>query len=155
MTAHHHHNRLLIADDDPIGRAFLADNLAADGYNPMCAEDADAALHLLARQFDGLLVDVNGGTLAVIDTVRNAGRASVDPMLPIVALTSHREEHHRLRLLDRGADDVLAKPYSYPELRSRLAALLRRANARRAPQLLSAGSLRLEVDARRVWVGET
>lgn len=58
----------------------------------------------------------------------------------------------RTRLLERGADDVIAKPYSYPELRARLAALLRRSQVRRAPHVLRAGSPRLDTRSRRANV---
>jgi len=57
-------------------------------------------------------------------------------------------------VLDRGADDVLAKPFSYPELRARLAAVLRRADRRRAPRLLRVGELTVDVVARTVRVAE-
>jgi DNA-binding response OmpR family regulator len=99
-------------------------------------------------------VDVNEDTLGLIDSIRQEGRSGVDSQLPILVLTSHPGELHRTRLLERGADDVLCKPYSYPELRARLGALLRRAHARRTPQVLRAGSLRLDVRSRRVWVGQ-
>jgi hypothetical protein len=101
-----------------------------------------------------LIVDVNGDTLGVIDAIRDKDRPDIDPDLPILVLTSHTDELHRTRLLERGADDVLSKPYSYPELRARLGALLRRADARRTPCVLRAGSLRLDVRSRRAWVGE-
>ena len=72
--------------------------------------------------------------------------------MPILVLTSRVEELHRIRLLDRGGDDVLAKPYSYPELRARIAALLRRADARRTPRLLRAGTLAIDLASRVVRV---
>ncbi len=133
---------------------FLANNLEADGYRRVCAADTSEALELLSATLDALIVDVNGDTLGVIDAIREQTHPDVDPHLPILVLTSHSSELHRTRLLERGADDVLCKPYSYPELRARLGALLRRADARRTPQLLRAGSLRLDVRSRRAWVGE-
>jgi len=145
---------VLIAEHDDVSRLFLADNLQADGYWPVCAADTAAALELLSGTPDALIVDVNGDTLGVIDAIREQIRPGVDPQLPILVLTSHTGELHRTRLLERGADDVLCKPYSYPELRARLGALLRRADARRTPQVLRAGSLRLDVRSRRAWVGE-
>jgi DNA-binding response OmpR family regulator len=135
-------------------RKKMADNLKADGYRPACAADTAAALGLLSDGPDALIVDVNGDTLGVVDAIREETRPGVDPQLPILVVTSHSSELHRIRLLERGADDVLCKPYSYIELRARLGALLRRAQARRAPQVLRAGSLRLDVRSRRAWVGQ-
>jgi DNA-binding response OmpR family regulator len=145
---------VLIAETDDVSRLFLADNLEADGYRPVCAADTGEALELLSETPDALIVDVNGDTLGVIDAIREQTRPHIDPHLPILVLTSRAEELHRTRLLERGADDVLCKPYSYPELRARLGALLRRADARHTPHVLRAGSLRLDVRSRRAWVGE-
>ncbi len=146
--------RVLIAEQDPIALTYLADNLAADHYEPLCAPDTAAAVELLGGPLDALLVDVNGDTLGVVDAIRGETRSGIDPQLPILVLTSNADELHRTRLLERGADDVLCKPYSYPELRARLGALLRRAQARRQPRMLRAGTLRLDVRSRRAWVGE-
>jgi DNA-binding response OmpR family regulator len=146
---------VLIAEHDNPVRQFLADNLQADGYWPVCASDGDAALELLAGSLDAMIVDVNGDTLSVIDAIRRETVPAIDPQLPILALTSDAAELHRTRLLERGADDVVCKPYSYLELRARLGALLRRAHARQRPQVMRAGSLRLDVRCRRAWVGNT
>lgn len=103
----------------------------------MCAADTEAALELLAGHPDALIADVNN-TLGLVDAVRGETGPWVDPQRPILVLTSDAGELHRTRLLERGADDVLTKPHSYPELRARLGALLRRARARRAPLVLRA-----------------
>ena len=71
---------------------------------------------------DLILADVNGNTLALVDQRaqrRAAGCAPRAPDTPVIALTSHGDEVHRVRLLERGSDDVIAKPFSYPELRAR------------------------------------
>ena len=76
-----------------------------------------------------MIADVNGDTLTLIDAVRGAdGLASrIAPDTPLIVLTARSDELARIRYLDRGGDDVLAKPYSYSELRARIRALLRRA----------------------------
>lgn len=58
---------------------------------------------------------------------------------PVIVLTAHPEELHRVRLLDRGGDDVIAKPFSYPELRARIAAVLRRTAPRQPQPVLNRG----------------
>ena len=64
------------------------------------------------------MVDVNGDTLAFVDAVRSAdGLASrIDPDTPMIVLTGNAHAPHRVRMLERGRDDVVAKPFSYPEL---------------------------------------
>ncbi len=146
---------VVIADQDESTRLFVADNLQADGYRSVCAGEAAAALRLLRDGPDALIVDVNGETLGLLEAIRGQHDALADPQLPILVLSSHTDELHRVRLLERGADDVVCKPFSYPELRARLAALLRRADARRAPHVLRAGALRVDARSRRVWLGET
>src|SRR3712207_8174902 len=53
----------------------------------------------------------------------------VDPALPVLVLSGRGEELDRVRGFDRGADDYVVKPFSYPELRRRIEALLRRARS--------------------------
>jgi DNA-binding response OmpR family regulator len=138
------------------GCVFLADNLTCDGYHVWTADSRDEALTILAvEHLDVVVVDVNGRTLDLIDAVR-AGAAlagRLDPETPMIVLSSRTDDLHRIRVLDRGADDVLAKPFSYPELRARVAAVLRRTDQRRAPRLLRVGELTVDVVARTVRVG--
>ena len=126
---------ILIVEEDEATRAFLADQLTCDGYEILLANSRRHALHLLSSHHPQLvLADINGDTLGVIDTIREPTDPGVDPQLPILVLTSHTAELHRTRLLERGADDLLCKPYSYPELRARLGALLRRGTPAARPR---------------------
>ena len=52
-----------------------------------------------------------------------AGRA--DPDVPLIVLTRDADRPQRIRVLERGGDDVVRKPFAYPELRARIAAVLR------------------------------
>ena len=152
-----HTHTILVAEEDPATREFIADNLTADGYDVLVAEDRPKAIALLAvKHPDLVVVDVNGETLALLDAVRSAdGLASrVDPDTPVIALTGRSDAIHRTRLLERGGDDVIAKPFSYPELRARIAALLRRAEARSAPRLRRIGPLTIDVPGREVRVDD-
>jgi DNA-binding response OmpR family regulator len=147
---------VLVADETDESREFLAANLTADGYRVRTAGSCEKALAVLTVDaVDVIVVDVNGNTLGLIDAVRSgdgfAGR--VDPNIPMIVLSARVDELHRIRVLDRGGDDVLAKPFSYPELRARIAAVPRRADARRAPRLLRVGALSVDPVARTVRVG--
>ena len=131
---------ILLAEEDPLSRSFLSEQLSFDGYEVIEADSRAKALAILGtRQPDLLIADVNGETLSLIDAVREAdGLASrIDPGTPMLVLTARAEELARVRYLERGSDDVLAKPYSYTELRARVRALLRRsrhaAGGRRGP----------------------
>ena len=149
------HIRILLADEDEITRVFLADNLTADGYRVATAVDRNDALHhLQATGADLILADVNGHTLSLLDWVRSADPAlrAIASDTPVIILTSHPDELHRVRLLERGGDDVIAKPFSYVELRARIAAVLRRTAPRQPTPVLSAGPLRLDPHNRTVTI---
>jgi two-component system OmpR family response regulator len=68
-------------------------------------------------------------------------------------LTARGELAARVRGLDSGADDYLAKPFSFDELFARLRALIRRGAPER-PTLVHCGDLRLDPATRRVWRGD-
>ncbi len=59
-----------------------------------------------------------------------------------------------MRLLERGSDDVIAKPFSYPELRARVEAVLRRTAPRQPGAVLTAGPVRIDRRRRTVTVGD-
>jgi DNA-binding response OmpR family regulator len=112
---------ILIVEEDSATRSFLADQLVADGYEILLAENRQHALHLLAtHQPQLVLADINGQTLGLLDTVRSGDglAGEIDPNTPMIVLTTRANELERVRVFDRGGDDVVSKPFSYPELRA-------------------------------------
>ena len=82
---------ILVCEEDAATRAFLADNLTADGYHVLSAgTKAGALAELETSQPDLVICDVNGDTLELIDAVRGAdGLAShIDPDVPLIVLTA-------------------------------------------------------------------
>jgi len=147
--------RVMVAVDDSVGRAMLIENLEADGYEPIVALTLEHARSRLAHDLDALIVDLNADTTNLIDMIRS-GEHGADAWLPILAGTASEDLFCPVRLLERGVDDVIYEPWLYFEVRARLAALLRRANAGGRPrEVLRAGTLRVDVAARRVWIGDT
>jgi DNA-binding response OmpR family regulator len=155
MTGHDVATILVVEDDAPT-RTFLADNLTADGYELLVAESVRDGLRLLETRFPDLAVidlglpDASGYEL--LRRVREAdGVASrLDPGTPLIVLTGRDGEIDRVRGFDRGADDYICKPFSYPELRGRVAALLRRAGQTRTGGRLRVGDLEIDAAARTV-----
>jgi len=146
---------ILVADEDETARTFLTDNLKADGYEVLVAGDRAKALALLVKVPDLIVVDINGETLALIEALRAGDGlvAQADRATPVIALTSAGGHFRQIRLLERGGDDVLQKPYCYPELRARVEALLRR-SAQRRNEIVRIGRLRIDLPGRRIAVGE-
>ena len=147
---------ILLIEDDEATRMFLADNLTADGYDLIVADCAREGLRLLETSFPDLaLVDVglpDGSGLDLLSHVREAdGVASrIDPHVPVVVLGASDGELDRVRAFERGADDVMHKPFSYRELRCRVDAVLRRSDRRRGAGRLRISNLELDTSARTV-----
>src|SRR5215210_5655392 len=149
---------LLLVEDDPLVRGFLADNLIADGYAVVAADTLGEALRRLElAPPDVLVVDIglpDGSGLELVTRVRASSRAGtrVDPALPVLVLSGRGEELDRVRGFDRGADDYVVKPFSYPELRRRIEALLRRTGERVLSGLVCVGELQIDPVSRDVRV---
>jgi DNA-binding response OmpR family regulator len=151
---------ILIVEDDAPTRTFLADNLTADGYELLVAGSVREALRQLEyNRVDLAVVDVglpDGSGLDLIGAVRGAtgvgGR--LDVALPVVVLSGRASEIDRVRGFERGADDFVAKPFAYGELRLRVAAVLRRAHERRGSGRLRVGALAIDPASREVRLHE-
>src|SRR5919106_5174317 len=128
---------ILLVEDDPVLCTFLADNLTADGYEPILADSVhDGLRELEYKRPDLAIVDLglpDGSGLELIARVRAADGivSRLDPSIPLVVLSGRCGELDRMRGFERGADDFVSKPFSYGELRLRVAAVLRRTRERR------------------------
>jgi DNA-binding response OmpR family regulator len=145
---------LLVVEDDEATRTFLADNLTADGFELLVADCARDGLRLIEQKFpDLVLVDVNlpdHSGLDLISRVRSADRAAgrTETATPMVVLSGRGAELDQLRGFERGADDYVVKPFSYPVLRARVRALLQRTQGRRAHGRWRVGGLVIDANAR-------
>lgn len=148
---------LLIVEDDEATRAFLADNLTADGFAVACASGAAEGVRAIEVRHPALVLldlglegKVSG--LDLLDRVRSAdGMGSrIDPDVPVIVLTGRAGEADRIRGFARGADDYLVKPFHYGELLARVRAVLRRSQARSQRGLLRVGPLTVDPMTRAV-----
>jgi len=147
---------ILLVEDDPVLGTFLADNLAADGYEPILADTLHDGLRELEYKRPQLVVvDLalpDGSGLELIARVRGADGivSSIDPALPLIVLSGRTGDVDRIRGFERGADDFVPKPFSYGELRLRIAAVLRRARTRPGAGRLRIGELSVDPGSREV-----
>jgi DNA-binding response OmpR family regulator len=150
--------RILVVDDEPVGREFLADNLCADGFAVHSADSLTAARRLLSTSLvDLAIIDLrlpDGDGLELVSLVRGSDRAlgRIDPDLPLIVVSGRATEVDRVRGFDRGADDYVCKPYSYPELLRRIQVRLRRAGQARAGGRVRIGALEIDALSRRAWL---
>jgi DNA-binding response OmpR family regulator len=148
-------HRVMAAVQDDEARAALAENLKADGYEPLEARTLGHARSRLLDGVDALLLDLGPETVELIDLIRSGDCPGADAWLPILAASRSDDLCRTVRLFDRGADDVFYEPWIYFETRARLNALLRRAGAWRTREVLRIGTLRVNVRSREVWMGQT
>jgi DNA-binding response OmpR family regulator len=149
---------ILVAEDDATTRTFLADELTADGSELLVVDCASEALRALETKFpDIAILDVGLPDLSGLEVVRRVRAADgvvsrIDPDTPLLLLSGRCGETDRVRAFEAGADDFVAKPFSYPELRWRVGALLRRSERRRRVGGVRVGALELDPASRSVRV---
>lgn len=117
--------RILIAEDDPILTDGLRCSLRQAGYAVDCVKtglEADSAV--AGGEFDLLILDLGLPKMGGLEVLRRM-RARQSP-LPVLILTALDGVNDRVRGLDLGADDYLAKPFALGELKARVRALMRR-----------------------------
>ncbi|MBI4885015.1 MAG: response regulator transcription factor [Actinobacteria bacterium] len=117
--------RILVVEDETVIARALIEGLSAEGYAVDHADSGDTALWMATENsYDAIVLDLmlprmNG--FLVCRNLRERGIAT-----PILVLTAKDGEFDQVEILDTGADDYLAKPFSFVVLLARLRALLRR-----------------------------
>jgi DNA-binding response OmpR family regulator len=147
---------ILIVEDDPTLLTTLNYNLLREGYRVLTAADGEAGL-ALARQelarLDLVVLDLMLPKLSGLQVLRHL-RAETD--IPILILSARVEEQDKIDGLELGADDYVVKPFALRELLARVRAGVRRraVPAAQPPSVLFRGQMRIELERRRVLVGE-
>jgi DNA-binding response OmpR family regulator len=145
--------RVLVVEDELRMAALLKRGLEEDGYAvDVATTGPDAVWQAGEFTYDAVLLDLMLPGLDGVEvcrTLRRAGR-----WVPVLMLTARDGVDDRVRGLDAGADDYLAKPFSFAELSARVRALIRRGAVER-PTELRVADLRLDPATRRAWRGDT
>src|SRR5258708_30091087 len=117
--------RILVAEDDAPLADFLRQRLVQEQFAVQFASNGTEAQRLATNQaFDLVILDLNLPGAAGLDVLRNI--RSRKPDLPLMVVTTSSVVEERVRGLDAGADDYIAKPFAFVELAARIRAVLRR-----------------------------
>ena len=140
--------RVLIIEDEPKTAAYLRKGLGENGFVADVAGNGVDGLHLARGQrydiivLDALLPGRDGWS--VLAELRGSGQAT-----PVLMLTARDTVADRVRGLELGADDYLAKPFAFSELLARLRSVLRRGPARHS-ETIELADLRIDTVRQRV-----
>ena len=144
--------KLLYAEDEPALSEAVTDILEYHHYSVDAVYDgADALSYARVEKYDGIILDVmmpKLDGLTVLQALREEGNRT-----PVLLLTAKSEVEDRIRGLDLGADDYLAKPFDTGELLARVRAMLRRREDF-TPDVLQVGDLSLNTANAELRCGE-
>ncbi len=119
--------RILIAEDDEALARFIRQGLEGENYKVEVFQDGEQARSAATdSEYDLMILDLNLPKLDGFSVLRHVRLKK--PSLPVLILTQRTRVEDRVQCLDTGADDYLAKPFSFNELSARIRALLRRSH---------------------------
>jgi CheY-like chemotaxis protein len=121
--------RLLLAEDHPVNQKIIMAVLGKANHSVALAENGRIAIEMAARErFDAILMDVQMPEINGLDAtiaIRAHEAATGGQRTPIIALTANAMQSDRVRCMDAGMDDFLAKPMKTGELHEKLARWIR------------------------------
>jgi len=145
---------ILVVEDEPKLIRLLKMSFEADGYRVLVASEAKTALELIRDNMPDLVIlDIMLSGSEDGYWVCRTLRSFSD--VPVIMLTARSRESEKLEGFECGADDYVTKPFSYPELRARVKAILSRNTAARSAggsTAFSVGELKIDYLRRRVYM---
>jgi two-component system, OmpR family, phosphate regulon response regulator PhoB len=142
---------ILVAEDEAAVVTLLRYNLEREGFSVLEAADGEGAVQLAREERpDLVLLDWMLPLMSGLEVCRVLRRDPATRAIPIMMLSARGEETDRLRGLDSGADDYVAKPFSTSELMARIRAVLRRSRPVFTEESLHYADITVDLAAYRV-----
>ena len=140
---------ILLIEDDDTTASYLTKGLKESGYVVDRAQDGVEGLFMsMDAKFDALIVDRMLPRLDGLSLIKKLRKQNSE--IPIIILSALGDVDERIKGLKYGADDYLAKPFSFSELLARLEAVIRRNHNETDNSVLQLGDLKLDLLSRRV-----
>ena len=118
---------ILVVEDDASLAEFLHQQLVKEQFTvQVVANQFEAQRFASDQSFDLVLLDLNKAETGGLELLHNI--RSQKPDLPVLIVADSGLVEERIRGLDAGADDYVAKPFAFAELAARIRAVLRRGN---------------------------
>ena len=143
--------KILVVDDEELLVKGIRFNLQSEGYEVITGYNGVEAVQLTKSESPDLVIlDV---MMPEMDGLTACSRIREFSDVPIIYLTAKADDMDKLMGFDRGADDYLTRPFNILELKARIRALLKRsaASAKKNSNLLTIGSITLDLDARNAF----
>lgn len=146
---------ILVVEDEPAQREVLLYNLEAAGYAVICADNGEDGVMLTYENHPDLIVlDWMMPRLSGLEVCRQLRAKPETKDIPIILLSARSEDADKVRGLEIGADDYVAKPYSVVELMARIKSQLRRTRASLVGDQLRHDDIVVDTGAHRVYRGD-
>lgn len=141
--------RILLVEDDQKIASFIIKGLKAEGFAVDHAADGENGLHLaLTEPYDAAIIDIMLPRLDGLELIENMRGEKLKT--PVIILSAKGEVDDRVKGLQTGADDYLAKPFAFSELLARLQALIRRSSNISEPTKLEVADISMNLISREV-----
>ena len=141
--------RILLVEDDQKIASFIIKGLKAEGFAVDHAADGEDGLHLaFTEPYDAAIIDIMLPSVDGLKLIENLRREKLNT--PVIILSAKGEVDDRVKGLQTGADDYLAKPFAFSELLARLQALIRRSSDVSEPTKLAVADISMNLISREV-----
>ena len=142
--------KILVIEDEPEMLDSVRRSLESEGYLVETASDYSAGLDkIVSYQYDCILLDImlpGGSGLDLLQELKNLNKAD-----SVIVVSAKNSLDDKVRGLDLGADDYLAKPFHMAELNARIKSVIRR-NSREGKKYIELENLKIDLDERQVYI---